>query len=62
MVTNFENHMKTEKIRDLRDAGFIQIDEANVAKLETPVYINGQWVKIGDLTISDFANYALALI
>lgn len=61
-LNNFEYHMSHDSIRTLYEAKFINIDSAYVEKLETTVYYDGQFVKVGDLTIDQLANLCLSLI
>lgn len=61
-VTNFEYHMSHDCIRTLYRAKFINIDSAYVGKLETTIFYDGSFVKVGDLTIDQLANFSLSLI
>lgn len=62
IVTNFNYHMNHESIRELHNAEFINIDSDNLAKLDYYVTYQGVTKKIGDMTISEFVNYCLALV
>jgi len=61
IVTNMEYHMKNESLFSLIDANFITIDATKAYKLELP-FPQDPTRKIGDLTISEFANFCLSLM
>lgn len=61
LVANMEYHIVNESLRDLVDAGFVTV--TNATDLEKTIPFGtyaGQ--KVGDLTISQFMEYALSLI
>ena len=61
MVTNMTYHMANESIRDLNDAGLLNLNPSSVALLNYPINYLGK-TTIGDLTISEFFDFCMNYI
>ena len=58
LVTNMEYHMKNESLFNLIRAEFVTVSSAAMTKLETPIPLDPEGRRYGDLTISEFLNAA----
>ena len=58
LVTNMEYHMKNESLFNLIRAEFVTVTSAAMTKLETPIPLDPEGRRYGDLTISEFLNAA----
>ena len=61
MVTNMTYHMANESIRDLNEAGLLNLNPGSVALLNYPINYAGKNT-IGDLTISEFFDFCMTYI
>ena len=62
MVTNMTYHMANESIRDLNEAGLLQLKDESLPYLDQVIFYKGQIMTLGDLTISEFFGYCTTLI
>ena len=62
MVTNMTYHMQAESIRDLNEAGLLNLQPGSEIYFNIPITYKGESRLLGDLNISEFFDYCMSLL